>query len=102
MTGNANKTVTLPAAKAGLNFKFVVAASPSGSGDLIIASAVADTIVGLTSADADADGASNGAADTVTIEAAAVGGEVIECLCDGTKWYAFAHQSAVDSITLAG
>jgi hypothetical protein len=102
MTGNADKTVTLPAAKAGLNFKFVVAASPSGSGDLIIASAVADTIVGLTSADAAADGASNTAADTVTIEAASIGGEVIECLCDGTKWYAFAHQSAVGSITLAG
>ena len=102
MTGNSDKTVTLPAAKAGLNFKFVVAASPSGSGDLKIASAVADTIVGLTNADAAADGATNTAADFVIIEAAAVGGEVIELLCDGTNWYAFAHQSAVDSITLNG
>lgn len=102
MTGSSDKTVTLPAAKAGLNFKFVVAASPSGSGDLKIASAVADTIVGLTNADGDADGATNTAADFVIIETAAVGGEVIELLCDGTNWYAFAHQSAVGSITLNG
>lgn len=102
MTGDSDKTVTLPAAKAGLNFRFVVAASPSGTGDLKIASAVADTIVALTSADSAADGATNTAADFVIIEAAALGGEVIEFLCDGTSWYAFAHQSAVGSITLNG
>ena len=102
MSGNSDVAVTLPAKKAGLNYKFVNALTPSGNGDLVITGDVADTIVAITVADAAADGASNLLADTVTIEAASIGGEVIEFECDGSFWYCTVIQSAIGSVTFNG
>jgi len=96
-----NVAVTLPAAKAGLEFKFVNCVSNAAAGDLVISAAVAGTIVALSAGDADADGATDLAADSVTIEAASVGGEVIDFICDGTTWFASVKQSAIGSVTFA-
>lgn len=102
MSGDADIAVTLPAKKAGLHYKFVNTLTPSGSGDLVITADAVDTIVAISTGDADADGAKNLLADTVTIEAAATGGEVIEFECDGSFWYCTVIQDVVGSVTFAG
>ena len=102
ITGSSDVAITLPTPDAGLYFTFINAATPSGSGDAVITPVATDTIVSMSNGDADADGASNLLADTVTIEAASIGGERIDVVCDGTYWYAYAHQNAVGSITFAG
>ena len=48
ITGNTDITITLPEPsehKTGMNFKFICSATPSGTGDAVIASPTADTIV---------------------------------------------------------
>ena len=102
MSGAADVAVTLPAKKAGLNYKFVNTLTPSGDGDLVITADAVDTIVAISTGDAAADGAKNLLADTVTIEAAATGGEVIEFECDGSFWYCTVIQDVVGSVTFAG
>tara|TARA_R110001632_G_scaffold5934_1_gene24077 strand:+ start:10083 stop:10544 length:462 start_codon:yes stop_codon:yes gene_type:complete len=102
ISGGSNVVITLPEVAAGLNFTFVATASPSGAGDAVITSATADTIAICLGPDAAADGTFASASDTVTLEAAALGGEVIRFVSDGTKWYAFANQPTVGSVTTAG
>ena len=102
ISGGSNVVITLPEVAAGLNFTFVATASPSGAGDAVITSATADTIAICLGPDAAADGTFAAASDTVTLEAAALGGEVIRFVSDGAKWYAFANQPAVGSVTTAG
>ena len=102
MTDGNDVVYTLPALKAGLNFKFINCLTNAGAGDAIITSADVDTIVAISTADAGADGAKNLLADTVTIEAAATGGETIEFECDGSFWYCTVIQDVIGSITFAG
>ncbi len=101
-SGGSDSAVTLPPPTAGGVLTFIVALTPSGSGDMVFSSATADTIVFAGSADAGADGDSNLLADSFTIEAAAVGGERIECVADGEFWYVYAHQGAVGGVTATG
>lgn len=102
ISGSSDIAITLPAAAVGLKFTFINALTPSGSGDAVITAATADTIVAMGAADAAADGASNLLADTVTIEAASIGGERLDCVSDGSFWYVYAHANAVGSVTFAG
>ena len=102
ITGSSDIAITLPTPAAGLYFTFINAATPSGSGDAVITPVATDTIVSMGAADSGADGPTNLLADTVTIEAASIGGERIDLVSDGTYWYAYAHQQAVGSITFAG
>ena len=101
-SGGSDSAVTLPPATAGGTLTFIVALTPSGAGDMVFSAATADTIVFAGSADAGADGDSNLLADSFTIEAAAVGGERIECVADGSFWYVYAHQGAVGGVTATG
>ena len=101
-SGGTDSAVTLPAATSGGTLTFIVSLTPSGTGDMVISAATADTIVFAGAADAGADGASNLLADSFTIEAAAVGGERIECVADGTYWYVYAHMGAVGGVTTTG
>ena len=101
-SGGTDSAVTLPAATSGGTLTFIVSLTPSGTGDMVISSATADKIVFSGNGDADADGASNLLADSFTIEAAAVGGERIDCVADGEFWYVNARMNAVGSITTTG
>ena len=102
ITGSTDIAITLPTPAVGLYFTFINAATPSGTGDAVITPTGTDTIVSMGAADTGADGPTNLLADTVTIEAASIGGERIDIVCDGTFWYAYAHQQAVGSVTFAG
>ena len=101
-SGGTDSAVTLPAATSGGTLTFIVSLTPSGTGDMVISAATADTIVFAGAADSGADGPSNLLADSFTIEAAAVGGERIECVADGTYWYVYAHQGAVGGVSATG
>ena len=102
ITGSSDIAITLPTPAVGLYFTFINAATPSGSGDAVITPTGTDTIVAMSAADSGADGASNLLADTVTIEAASIGGERLDVVCDGTFWYCYVHQNAIGSVTFAG
>ena len=97
ITGSSDIAITLPTPAVGLYFTFINAVTPGGTGDAVITPTGTDTIVSMGAADTGADGPTNLLADTVTIEAAS-----IDVVCDGTFWYAYAHQQAVGSITFAG
>tara|TARA_R110000765_G_scaffold110260_1_gene201656 strand:+ start:240 stop:740 length:501 start_codon:yes stop_codon:yes gene_type:complete len=101
-TGGSDSNITLPPPTNGGQLTFIVASTPGGTGDVVITAPTADTIVAMSAADSGADGASNLLADTITVEAASVGGERIELVGDGTYWYCYVHQNAVGSITFAG
>ena len=102
ISGSSDIGITLPAPANGLYFTVINALTPSGTGDAVITPVTADTIVAMGAADAGADGPTNLLADTVTIEAASIGGERLDLVSDDTYWYCYAHQQAVGSITFAG
>ena len=93
----AGGTVTLPALKAGVNFKIIVGATAPTT-IWIIASAEGDNISGVMTVNgalvaAVAEDFINFAANT------AVAGDSIELECDGTGWYVKGLGSAAGSIT---
>jgi hypothetical protein len=102
ISGSSDVAITLPSVAKGLHFKFVATASPSGSGDAVITSADNDDINYFMGPDSGADGSLTAASDTVTLEAAALGGEVIDFVCDGTTWHAFGHVGSHDATSTAG
>ena len=101
-SGGTDSAVTLPTAAAGGTLTFIAAASPSGTGDMVISGATADKMMVLINGDADGDGPNNTAADSITIEAAAVGGERIDMVTDGDIWYVNGHQSVVGALSTTG
>lgn len=95
---------TLPAVAAGLWFRFIIAAAPSGA-DYTIVSAAADTIIGqvYASAGTDEDSEVTAGASTITFTAAAgVIGDSLDIYCDGTLWYARGFCNATGGITFTG
>ena len=55
-SGGTDSAVTLPAATSGGTLTFIVSLTPSGTGDMVISAATADTIVFAGAADAGAGG----------------------------------------------
>lgn len=89
--------ITLPALKAGVNFKFIVGVTAPTT-IWMIASAEGDNINGVLTVNgalvaAEAEDAVNFAAN------AAVSGDSLELQCDGTNWLVTGLGSAAGSIT---
>jgi len=90
-------TVTLPALKAGVNFKIIVGATAPTTA-WIVDSAEGDNISGVLTV----NGALVAAVDEDQINfvaSTAVSGDYIELECDGTNWYVSGAGSAAGSIT---
>tara|TARA_R100001129_G_scaffold178137_2_gene153632 strand:- start:1292 stop:1756 length:465 start_codon:yes stop_codon:yes gene_type:complete len=103
ISGSADVAITLPAvSQAGLWFRFIATASPTGAGDAVITSAAGDDINYFEGPDSGADGSYTTASDTVTLEAAALGGEIIDFVSDGTNWYAYGRVGSDDATSTAG
>ena len=98
ITGSTDITITLPDAREGLNYTFINAVSPSGTGDAVI---TGTRITAMGAGDADADGATLIPSSSVTVEAGSVGGERLEFVSDGLVWFCYAHQQKVGSVTFA-
>ena len=97
LSAAAGATITLPALKSGLNFKFIVGAAFATT-NWVVASAEAAKIQGVLVV----NGASVDAADEDQINfvnSAETVGDHIELICDGTYWYASGVGSQAGSIT---
>jgi len=93
----AGGTVTLPALKAGLNFKILVGATAPTTG-WIIDSAEGDNISGVLTVNGALIGAV--AEDQINfIASTALSGDYIDLECDGLGWYVRGTGSAAGSIT---
>jgi len=92
------KTITLPALKSGVHFKFIVG-SAFATSDWVIDSAEGDNIEGLLIV----NGASVVAAgeDQINFVASAeTVGDHVSLSCDGTNWYVSGAGNAAGSITV--
>ncbi len=97
--------VTLPALQAGLNFKFFVAAAPSGASYTIVTPAAAQTLAGkVISVAGDAGDVENAnTATTITfVDGQSVIGDYAELHCDGVGWFAICVASVAAGITITG
>lgn len=91
------KTITLPALKSGVHFKFVVGAAFATS-NWVVASAEGSNVQGVLIV----NGASVDAADEDQINFVATAetvGDHIELICDGTDWYVSGVGSQAGGIT---
>jgi hypothetical protein len=95
---------TLPAPAAGLWFKFVVAAAPSGASYTIATAASANIIIGgINELEVDTadDGPYSAVGDLVSfVDGVAVVGDFVEMISDGTSWYIFGQTQADGGITI--
>ena len=84
----ANKTVTLPACEAGLNLKFVLKTASTNKWEIVQAGASQDFVGGVVCV-ADVAGDSAVPGDTLVsfVGGAAVAGDTISLVSDGTVWY---------------
>jgi hypothetical protein len=95
---------TLPAPAAGLRFRFIVAAAPSGASYTIVTNSSANIIKGLglssdLNAASDVDFETSGC-DTISfVDSKSVAGDCVDLDCDGTNWFARAFCTAFDAIT---
>jgi hypothetical protein len=97
LSAAAGATITLPALKSGVHFKFIVGAAFATT-NWVVASAEASKIQGVLVV----NGASVDAADEDQINfvnSAETVGDHIELICDGTYWYASGVGSQAGSIT---
>ena len=105
----AEFTTTLPSvadAGAGFNVKFIIKAAPSGANYVISEKASSDTnkiiVNGISELETDdgEDGVYNAGCTFINfIASAAVAGDWVELLCDGTSWYATGQTNADGGIT---
>jgi len=95
---------TLPALAAGLRFKFICKAAPSGASYTIVSASSANNIVGQFASSADAGGSMDSEAsggDTISfVDGQAVKGDWVEVICDGTNWYATGMSADEDALTI--
>lgn len=97
LNNSTGKTVTLPAATAGVSFRFIVAAA-FATDNFIIDSAEGDNISGVLVV----NGASVVAADEDQINFVASAetiGDFIDIWSDGTNWYVYGIGNSAGSIT---
>ena len=80
------RTISLPAVKAGIRFKFIVTDSTAAS--TIATSEGTALIKGNVVADNDTDALDG---TTITVGTSADVGDNLELVCDGTYWYASGH-----------
>lgn len=91
---------TLPAPAAGLNYRFIVVAAPSGASYTVVTTGSANIIVGKQFTSAEAAGDTGTADDTITFaDGQAVAGDRVDLISDGTKWYAYAFSAVAAGIT---
>lgn len=93
---------TLPAPAAGLKFRFIVSAAPSGASYTIVTNSSSNIIKGniVTAEDAAADFETSGG-DTISfVDGQAVAGDMVELFCDGTNWFAYGQSKVAAGITI--
>lgn len=92
---------TLPLPVAGLRYKFIISAAPSGANYTIVTAASANIItVMLDALTADDLGDFAAARDVITfVGGVSIVGDWVECISDGTSWFCSGAASLTESIT---
>jgi hypothetical protein len=91
---------TLPAPAAGLNFRFIVKAAPSGASYTVVTTSSANIIIGQQHDTGGAAGDFGTADDTITfVDGQAVAGDRVDVISDGTSWFAYAFSKVAAGIT---
>jgi hypothetical protein len=95
---------TLPAPAAGLWFKIICKAAPSGASYTVVTAASANIIIGGINeleVDTGDDGPYDADGDTITFaDGVAVVGDWVELVSDGTSWYVTGQANADGGITI--
>ena len=91
---------TLPAPAAGVNYKFIVGAAPSGASYTVVTNASANIIKGQA-VNADGVAGDTGTADdTISfVDGQAVAGDMVTVISDGTSWFAYGVCAVAAGIT---
>ena len=92
------KTITLPALKSGINFKFIVG-SAFDTSDWVIDSAEGDNIEGLLIVNG-ASVAASGEDQINFVNSAETVGDHVSLSCDGTNWFVSGAGNSAGSITV--
>ncbi len=91
---------TLPAPVAGLTYTFIVKAAPSGANYTIVTAASANIIKGQAYPASGDAGDTGTADDTISfVSAAAVAGDMVTVISDGTSWFAKAYCAVATGVT---
>jgi len=93
---------TLPAAKVGLRYKFIVGTAPTSGNHTVVTASSANVIHGQISSAEDAAGSVSTAAsaDTISfVENKAIIGDWAEVVCDGTRWFVSGMCNVQDGMT---
>lgn len=91
---------TLPAPSAGLNYKFIVKAAPSGASYTIVTTSSANIIKGQAVNAAAGAGDTGTADDTISfVDGQAVAGDMVTVISDGTSWFAYGVCAVAAGIT---
>lgn len=91
---------TLPAPAAGLSFTFIVKSAPSGANYTIVTAASANIIKGQAYPASGDAGDTGTADDTISfVSAAAVAGDMVTLISDGTSWFAKAFCAVAAGVT---
>jgi hypothetical protein len=95
---------TLPSPAAGLRFRFVVKAAPSGASYTVVTASSANILIGGINeleVDTGDDGPYIADGDTITFaDGVAVVGDYVDLVSDGTSWYVSGQANADGGITL--
>jgi hypothetical protein len=91
---------TLPAPVAGLAYTFIVKTAPSGASYTIVTASSANIIKGQAYPASGAAGDTGTADDTISfVDAAAVAGDMVTVISDGTSWFAKAFCAVAAGVT---
>jgi len=98
LKADEGKTITLPALKSGVHFKFIVG-SAFDTSDWVIDSAEGDNIEGLLIVNG-ASVAASGEDQINFVNSAETVGDHVSLSCDGTNWYVSGAGNSAGSITV--
>jgi len=91
---------TLPAPAAGLTYRFIVGAAPSGASYTIVTTSSANIIKGQAVNAAGVAGDTGTADDTISfVDGQAVAGDTVTVISDGTSWFAYGMCAVAAGIT---
>lgn len=97
---------TLPTPTAGCEFRFVIAAAPSGADYTVVTDSSANILIGGVNeleVDTADDGPYDNNGDTITfVDSVSVVGDYVEMVSDGTSWYINGQSNADGGITVTG
>lgn len=91
---------TLPAPAAGLTYRFIVGAAPSGASYTVVTASSANIIKGQAVNAAGVAGDTGTADDTISfVDGQAVAGDTVTVISDGTSWFAYGMCAVAAGIT---